>query len=180
MNMKRLHQLNDREIPLCLLFNRINHLAPISRFFAMISRLGNGVFWYVLILSLPLFHGSAALGVSLHMGLVGLAGVMLYKWLKTSTERVRPYSYNQHIFQNVAALDQFSFPSGHTLHAASFTWVLLAYYPVWTLLVVPFAILVALSRVILGLHYPSDVMIGATLGIALAQLSLTIAPLLSL
>jgi undecaprenyl-diphosphatase len=167
--MKLLHQLNDREIPLCLIFNRANHLKPISLLFAAISRLGNGVFWYVLILMLPALYGRAALPVSLHMALVGLAGVLVYKWLKTSTERVRPYSHNGDIFQNVAALDQFSFPSGHTLHAVSFSWVLLHYYPEWAVLVVPFAALVALSRVVLGLHYPSDVLMGALLGAGLAQ-----------
>ena len=167
--MKLLHRLNDREIPLCLLFNRINHLKPISLLFAAVSRLGNGVFWYVLMLMLPLIYGGAALQVTLHMGLVGLVGLLIYKWLKTSTERVRPYNHNGDIFQNVVALDQFSFPSGHTLHAVSFTLVLLNYYPEWALLVVPFAVLVALSRVILGLHYPSDVLMGAFLGAGLAQ-----------
>lgn len=167
--MKHLHRLNDREIPLCLIFNRINHLRPISLFFAVISRLGNGIFWYVLMLILPLLYGLEALRVSVHMALVGVVALLVYKWLKTSTERVRPYSYNDNIFQNVAALDQFSFPSGHTLHAVSFSWVLLHYYPEWYVLVVPFMVLVALSRVILGLHYPSDVLIGAFLGAGLAQ-----------
>lgn len=167
--MKYLHQLNDREIPLCLLFNRINRLKPVSRFFAAISRLGDGVFWYVLMLMLPLIYGWQAAQVSLHMGLVALVGLAIYKWLKTSTERVRPFHYNGDIFQNVKALDQFSFPSGHTLHAVSFSWVLLSYYPEWAWLVVPFASLVALSRVILGLHYPSDVLMGAFLGAGLAQ-----------
>lgn len=167
--MKLLHQLNDREIPLCLLFNRINHRKPVSLFFAIISRLGNGVFWYVLILILPLLYGMAALRVSLHMALVGVAALLIYRGLKTSTERVRPYSHNGNIFQNVAALDQFSFPSGHTLHAVGFSWVLLNYYPEWFVLVVPFTVLVALSRVILGLHYPSDVLMGAFLGAGLAQ-----------
>lgn len=175
--MKLLHQLNDREIPLCLLFNRINHLKPISLFFAAISRLGNGVFWYVLMLMLPAIYGGEAVKVSLHMGLVAVIGVVIYKWLKTSTERVRPYRYNGAILQNVAALDQFSFPSGHTLHAVSFTLVLLHYYPEWFVLVVPFAVLVALSRVILGLHYPSDVLIGAFLGAGLASSSIALVDL---
>ncbi len=167
--MKLLHQLNDREIPLCLLFNRINHFRPISRFFAAISRLGNGVFWYVLLLMLPVIYGWSAVTVSLHMGLVGLIGVMIYKSLKTSTSRIRPYAHHDDIFQNVAALDQFSFPSGHTLHAVSFTGVLLHYYPEWAALLIPFTVLIALSRVILGLHYPSDVLMGALLGASLAQ-----------
>lgn len=167
--MKRLHQLNAHEIPLCLLFNRINHLRPVSLFFALISRLGDGVFWYVLMLLLPVFYGLEAIQVSLHMAIVSMVGLGLYKWLKLSTVRVRPYRFNENILQNVAALDQFSFPSGHTLHAVSFSAVLLSYYPEWAVLVIPFAALVALSRVILGLHYPSDVLIGALLGLGLAQ-----------
>ncbi|WP_022953122.1 phosphatase PAP2 family protein [Leucothrix mucor] len=172
--MKRLHQLNAHEIPLCLLFNRINHLRPVSLFFALISRLGDGVFWYVLMLLLPVFYGLEAIQVSLHMAIVSVIGLGLYKWLKLSTVRVRPYRFNENILQNVAALDQFSFPSGHTLHAVSFSAVLLSYYPEWAVLVVPFAALVALSRVILGLHYPSDVLIGAILGLGLAQGSIAL------
>lgn len=166
--MKLLHQLNAREIPFCLLLNRINHWRPISRFFAGISRLGNGVFWYTLMLMLPLIYGWPAIYVSLHMGMVGLVGLLIYKALKGSTLRVRPYHYSHDIFQNVAALDQFSFPSGHTLHAVSFTLILLHYYPEWLYLVVPFAALTALSRIVLGLHYPSDVLIGALIGTTLA------------
>ena len=166
--MNLLHQLNAHEIPLCLLFNRINHRPHLSLGFALISRLGNGLFWYSLMLLLPLIYGRAGLVVSFHMTAVGVVGVIIYKALKGSTLRVRPYRYDTAIFQNVAALDQFSFPSGHTLHAVSFTCVVLSYYPVWAYLLLPFALLTALSRVVLGLHYPSDVLVGAMLGAGLA------------
>jgi len=176
--MKRLHQLNAQEIPLCLLFNRVNHWKPVSLFFAAVSRLGNGVFWYVLMLVLPVLYGLPAILISLHMALASFAGLIIYKGLKSSTVRVRPYSYDAGIFQNVAALDQFSFPSGHTLHAVSFSTVLLHYYPEWGVLLIPFATLVALSRVVLGLHYPSDVIIGGLLGFSLAQGSIFLTTLL--
>ncbi|MEZ5476312.1 MAG: phosphatase PAP2 family protein [Thiolinea sp.] len=101
--------------------------------------------------------------------MAGLIGLLIYRQLKSSTARVRPYCYDTAIFQNVAVLDQFSFPSGHTLHAVSFTLVLLHYYPEWAWLVVPFTVMVALSRVVLGLHYPSDVLAGALLGTVIAE-----------
>ncbi|WP_020396826.1 phosphatase PAP2 family protein [Thiolinea disciformis] len=167
-----LQKLNGREIPVCLLFNRVNHIKAVSQGFALISRLGNGVFWYSLMLVLPLLYGKLGLQAALHMLVVGLVGVVIYKLLKTKTHRVRPYHYNSSIFQNVAALDQFSFPSGHTLHAVSFTGIALHYFPTLAIVLLPFTLLVSLSRVVLGLHYPSDVLMGALIGVALAQGSL--------
>jgi len=74
-----------------------------------------------------------------------------------------------------AALDTFSFPSGHTLHAVAFTLVTLAYWPWLASLLVPFTLLTAASRVVLGLHYPSDVLAGALIGASVALASLAIA-----
>ncbi len=72
-------------------------------------------------------------------------------------------------------LDQFSFPSGHTLHATVFSIVAVYYFPVLIWLVLPFSVMVALSRPILGLHYPSDVLAGALIGAALAAASIFLA-----
>ena len=73
-----------------------------------------------------------------------------------------------------------SFPSGHTLHAVSFTVVALAYYPWLAPLLLPFTVGVALSRVVLGLHYPSDVLAATAIGSLLAAVSLWLVPGVSL
>ncbi|MFP4516233.1 MAG: phosphatase PAP2 family protein, partial [Desulfovibrionales bacterium] len=67
-----------------------------------------------------------------------------------------------------APLDWYSFPSGHTLHAVSFTIVVMAYFPVLGLVLIPFSVLIALSRLVLGLHYPSDVLAGSCIGAMVA------------
>ncbi|MNV30971.1 phosphatidylglycerophosphatase B [compost metagenome] len=77
----------------------------------------------------------------------------------------------------MAPLDEFSFPSGHTLHAVSFTIVALAYYPWLAPLLVPFTVLIGLSRVVLGLHYPSDVLAATGIAALLAAASLQWLPL---
>ncbi|MEW6589493.1 MAG: phosphatase PAP2 family protein [Pseudomonadota bacterium] len=138
------------------------------------SRLGDGVFWYALMGSLVAWHGLAALPAVLHMIAAGLAGTLLYKWLKGATERPRPYQVCPTICCLTAPLDRFSFPSGHTLHAVVFSLVVTAYYPALGWLVWPFTALVAASRLVLGLHYMSDVAVGALLGASVAMLALAI------
>ena len=73
-----------------------------------------------------------------------------------------------------APLDRYSFPSGHTLHAISFTVFYGTYEPMMLVVLAPFAALVAASRIILGLHYPSDVLVGGTIGAAIATASLAL------
>ena len=85
--------------------------------------------------------------------------------------RERPYITRGSLTLGTAPLDVYSFPSGHTLHAVAFTVVALSYYPQLAWVLIGFATLVALSRVILGLHYPTDVLAGAVIGAVLARLS---------
>ena len=73
-----------------------------------------------------------------------------------------------------APLDRYSFPSGHTLHAISLTVLYGAYEPMMLIVMAPFAALVAASRIVLGLHYPSDVLVGGTIGAALATSSIAL------
>ena len=101
-----------------------------------------------------------------------LAGVLIYKLLKNRLVRERPSLTHGDILCGTAPLDRYSFPSGHTLHAVSLTIMLAHFEPLLLPIALPFAVLVALSRVILGLHYPSDVIVGAVIGASLAGASL--------
>ena len=109
----------------CLRFNRASINPAIRQLFRLISRLGDGIFWYCLMLWLLVEYRAAALLPVLHMAAAGLVCTVLYKWLKRKTHRPRPYNRNQGINCGIAPLDQFSFPSGHTLHAVAFSVVAL-------------------------------------------------------
>lgn len=154
---------------------RVSHTSQyhlIRNWFRLISRLGDGVFWYTLMAAILLIQQSNGLQPVLHMAIVGLIGTLLYKWLKHKTHRPRPAQVHQDVWVTGKPLDFFSFPSGHTLHAVVFSVVALSYYPQLAFIVLPFTMMVAMSRVILGLHYPSDVLAGAAIGYLLALLSI--------
>ena len=169
--MHRMHQL-DRNV--CVAVNHTSQYKLIRNSFRFASRLGDGVFWYALMVGILLIKSSEGLQPVLHMLAAGLSGTLLYKWLKGKTLRPRPFEVRQDICLTGTPLDKFSFPSGHTLHAVVFSVVALNYYPELSIILVPFTIMVALSRVVLGLHYPSDVLAGALIGASIATLSLLI------
>jgi undecaprenyl-diphosphatase len=156
----------------CVRMNRALRYATVLPVFRAISWLGNGIFWYSLMLTLLLQHGAQAVQPVVHMVLVGIVCTLAYKALKRGTLRPRPYQALQAVAAGAGALDAFSFPSGHTLHAVAFSLVACSYYPTLAAPLALFALLTAVSRVILGLHYPSDVLAGAAIGAAVAGLSL--------
>lgn len=167
-----LHRLGALDAAWCLRINRSSRYPCVRCLFSLVSRLGDGVFWYALVLGLLALYGRAALQPCVHMLLAGGSGTLVYKLLKQRTLRPRPYQVMQAIRLGTAPLDKFSFPSGHTLHAVTFTLVALAYYPWLAWLLLPFTLLVAASRLVLGLHYPTDVLAGAALGALIAETSL--------
>ncbi len=164
-------RFGEIDLSLCVLFNRHVRRRFVQRFFAAVSRLGNGVFWYALMAVLPLTYEAAGAMAALHMIAVGIVGVVLYKLMKGHISRERPFVKHPQIRLGAMPLDRFSFPSGHTLHAVAFTMVAVHYFPALAVVLVPFALLVAMSRMVLGLHYPSDVAMGAAVGAALAGAS---------
>lgn len=173
-----MQRIDALELAFCLRVSRAMARAyPARRFFSLISRLGDGCFWYVYLALLPVLFGRDGTMAALHMSLVALLGIVVYKALKVRLVRDRPYFVHADIDCSAMPLDRYSFPSGHTLHAMSFTVLTLHYFPQLAWAIVPFAVLVALSRVITGLHYPSDVLAGGLIGYALAEGSLYLYPL---
>ena len=164
-----LARIDTADYRICRHLNRGVSRSLIRRPFQLASRLGDGVLWYVLILLLPVLYGAQAVKPAIVMALTGLLGVTIYGLLKRWFVRERPFIRHAGISQVGAPLDRYSFPSGHTLHAVSFAWQASVHFPELGWVLMPLAGLIAASRVVLGQHYPTDVIAGAILGAGLAQ-----------
>jgi undecaprenyl-diphosphatase len=159
-----LARFDNAEYRLCRRLNRGVEHAGVRVFFMTASRLGDGVIWYALMLAIPFLYPERGLTVAFVMLATGAAGLALYKILKRTFVRERPFIRHAGISLAGAPLDRYSFPSGHTLHAVAFTWQAVAAFPETGFVLVPLAAAVAASRVVLGLHYPTDVLVGALIG----------------
>ncbi len=161
------------DLRLTLALNRLSLHPPLLRLLRIASRLGDGVFWYVLmaVIAVTVDDGTR---IALHMGLTAVVVAGLYRSMKGVIRRPRPFRSHRDVVVRIRPLDEFSFPSGHTLHAVTFTLIALHYLPGLAWLLVPFTALVALSRVALGVHYPSDVLAAAAIAFGIAWTSLSL------
>ena len=160
-----------RERSVALWMHRAAARAWVVRFLDAVSRIGDGWLWYAVIVCLPWAGGASGPSASVRMIAVGAVDLVVYKIIKRWIARPRPYCTCPGIRACARSLDEFSFPSGHTLHSVAFSFILTAYYPAFAIFVWPLTLLIAASRIILGLHYPSDVIVGGLIGVTTAAIS---------
>jgi undecaprenyl-diphosphatase len=96
-------------------------------------------------------------------------GVAIFLTLKKAANRRRPCAFEPHCWATLLPPDQFSFPSGHTITAFAVAISLSHFYPDLTAGLLFCAVSVAASRILLGMHFLSDVVAGAAIGTLLAR-----------
>jgi undecaprenyl-diphosphatase len=135
------------------------------------SRAGDGWLWYLTGLSILLLGGTERLTAVASAGSAALVGVGLFMSLKKLSGRKRPCEIEPHCWATLLPPDQFSFPSGHTITAFAVAIALGEFYPTLLPALLVCALLIATSRILLGMHFLSDVVVGALVGAGLALTS---------
>lgn len=128
------------------------------------TRGGDGWLWWLLGAFVAVFGGRDRFWAILAAGLSVGVGILLFRRLKRAIGRKRPCSMEPHCWATLLPPDQFSFPSGHTITAFAITLALSGFYPIMLPGLLFCAASVAASRILLGMHFLSDVLAGAAIG----------------
>jgi undecaprenyl-diphosphatase len=134
------------------------------------TRGGDGWLWYVMIFAILLFGGPDRFKAVSAACMAAGTGIAIFIVLKRRTGRRRPCSLEPHCWSQLLPPDQFSFPSGHSITAFAMAVSVGLFYPslMAGLLFVAFSI--AISRILLGMHFLSDVVVGSGIGATLGYL----------
>jgi undecaprenyl-diphosphatase len=143
-------------------------LAVLARVARLISRSADGWLYLLLPLLYVAWQGSAALDIVALAAIAYACERACYFVLKNTCRRRRPAELLPDFHSFVMASDRFSFPSGHTSGAFMFAALCTHEFgSIAALILYPWAMLVGASRVVLGVHFPSDIVAGAMLGSSL-------------
>lgn len=96
--------------------------------------------------------------------------IVFGRWRPVAFIEGEEYGFNWFAFGSVRA----SFPSGHATTAAATAVVLALWFPKWRWVAITIGVAIASTRVVLSMHYPSDIIAGWTLGAACVSLALWI------
>ena len=135
------------------------------------TRGGDGWFWYALAAILLCYggpHRFAAVGSGVA---AAAAGILLFRVLKHSSRRKRPCEIEPHCWASILPPDKYSFPSGHSITAFAIAISIGLFYPQLQGCLLAIAFLIAGSRIILGMHFLSDVLAGSAIGAGLGVAS---------
>jgi undecaprenyl-diphosphatase len=130
----------------------------------LMTRGGDGWMWYalgVILLVLGGEHRFLAIGAG---GTAAVVGILIFQTLKRTSRRKRPCEIEPHCWASILPPDKYSFPSGHSITAFGIAFTIGSFYPELQSPLIVLALLVASSRIILGMHFLSDVLAGSAIG----------------
>ncbi|WP_051234829.1 phosphatase PAP2 family protein [Marinimicrobium agarilyticum] len=171
---ERVHRLDT----LAFLWLHVTKRFPYRKSVRWISRTGDGHLYVLAAIAIALMEPQSGTAFVMAGAIAYTLDVSLYLVLKNAIKRDRPAMKIDFYEAWITPSDQFSFPSGHTAAAFLFAALIASFYPAFALPCYLWASLIGASRVLLGVHYPSDIAAGALLGSGAALVGLYLAPLL--
>ena len=149
-------------------FNHTISTGFLDKFFSIITSVNNWYIAYLILLGIAFFKGGTKgkIAVITLIFLIIVTDQTGYRLLKELFERVRPCNALPDVITPVGCAGGYSFPSNHALNNFAAAVLLLRIFPKYKWIFLITAMLVSISRIYLGVHYPSDVLGGAIIGSA--------------
>lgn len=168
-----LQRLADIDARLFLAINKLHRYLQLERLVRFVSFTGDGHIYVVLGVALAILYPEP--GQKLQwVALAGFAIELPVYWaLKNAFRRRRPFNVVKALAPLLKPSDEFSFPSGHTAAAFMMACCVSAFFPPAAIPVYLWASLIGLSRVMLRVHFLSDILAGMVLGTSVALISLS-------
>ncbi len=135
------------------------------------TRSGDGWLWYGMGVTLAICGGDERFFAIGAAASAAAMGILVFFILKHSSRRKRPCEIEPHCWSAMLPPDKYSFPSGHSITAFAVATALGLFYPQLAAVLLMAALLIAVSRIFLGMHFFSDVLVGSALGILLGFVS---------
>lgn len=164
------YRLNSFEAVFLRQLSRLRKVPLLTAGFTVCSRLGDGPLWASVAVTLLLFGRSRERLAVATAAVVAVLAITAFSSLKKLVRRRRPFEFWPDLSCLVQPPDRYSFPSGHTMTAFSLYGTFATLLPGSGWFFCPAALLIGLSRIFLGAHYPSDVIAGGLLGAGLGHL----------
>ena len=138
------------------------------------TRSGDGWLWYALAVILLMYGGEHRYYAVASGACAAIAGIFIFRALKHASHRKRPCEIEPHCWASILPPDKYSFPSGHSITAFAIALSIGSFYPQLYGPLLMIAVLIAASRIILGMHFLSDVLAGSVIGALLGFASFSI------
>lgn len=157
------------------LFSSVNHVPHtaltdgIAQFLSWVG--GTGIIWLIILFILFVREERKDHWFFLPFSIAGvISWIVSATILKPFFARARPIDLEGTILVD-PSINGFSFPSSHAAVSWALAYVLAAEEPSWRWGLFILAFLISLSRLYLGVHFPSDVLMGALLGLAIGHIA---------
>lgn len=158
------------EFQILYIINELHNIV-LDKFMVAMTTLGNGGMLWITIAIILLFNQKTrkcGILMLVSMAIGYLVGNVI---MKNLIQRPRPCWLDNSITLLIQNPADYSFPSGHTLASFEAAFTIFLFDKKWGSLALIVAALIGFSRIYLFVHFPSDVLFGIILGIAIATVS---------